>query len=317
MQIQTVSHEKPVRPILCSQVSISRTSSAKISDQVKYEAATSRYVRKSAKMLQNGKSFEEIEQYLKNSRKDIQALLHPSDPQKGLFGVDRTLDPDELFFNVAYTPFAAKKDVHPGGFARIKAVLSGEKSYGLQQTDAVDNFKTFAIIEKSPLDSSKTIELTQYVGTLNQNRRVETLMLDLELAKFAYKHETVVAYHTDTHRLAEAMEIVEYLFQRTLDQTLPEDLLLQRIGEFHWWFANAMPYTRGSSAIGKMFVGTLFEYHGITKLSLDDLHRFPKRQGIDIDVWAMTMGDSKAFSEKYADAIMGSYKIEIPESLDI
>lgn len=316
-QIKSSSQLGAASSYVCSKLNLQRMDSAKIKNQLRYEAAFSKTVQVSMDMLGEGKQFFEIEQYLKKSRKEIQYLLLPHDPKNSSFGLTRAASNGDMEHHVAYTPFAAKADVHPGGLARVKAALSGEKSFGFKRGDDISGFQNLLISQKSPLDPKKTIELTQYFVAMDSERKIESLLIEPKLINFISKYETVITYHTAASELPEVIEVIEYLFTRALDDSLPEEELLQRIGEFHWWFSNAMPYKRGSAAIGKMFVATLLNYHSVSKISLDDLHKFSENQGIDIDVWAMTMGDSKLYSKKYADAITGDYQIAIPDNISI
>ncbi|MBK1621666.1 hypothetical protein CKO42_25395 [Lamprobacter modestohalophilus] len=50
--------------------------------------------------------------------------------------------------------------------------------------------------------------------------------------------------------------------QEKTDETLAA--IIGMVAQIHWWFSHAMPYRRGSAAIGDMLSKTVLSYHGIT-----------------------------------------------------
>lgn len=77
--------------------------------------------------------------------------------------------------------------------------------------------------------------------------------------------------HTRIINLPIIWEHLENLLQKLISlekqQKHTQDKLINIIGliaQIHWWFSHAMPYRRGSAAIGDMLSKVLFEYHNIS-----------------------------------------------------
>lgn len=87
--------------------------------------------------------------------------------------------------------------------------------------------------------------------------------------------------HTRREELQKLMPYLQMLFDLLLQMQVgslnvgERTAIIRRIGEFHWWWAHACPYDRGSAAIGEVIVIALLAYHGITGVQLaSDAERF-------------------------------------------
>ncbi len=76
--------------------------------------------------------------------------------------------------------------------------------------------------------------------------------------------------HTRISNLDKLWTLIDLLVRKIRDAAnVPETeekrvALLGMVAQVHWWFSQAMPYRRGSAAIGDMLTKALLEFHGLT-----------------------------------------------------
>jgi hypothetical protein len=94
--------------------------------------------------------------------------------------------------------------------------------------------------------------------------------------------------HTRISELDRIWAFIDVLVQETLGAgNAPEAeetraTVLGMVAQVHWWFSQAMPYRRGSAAVGDMLTKALLQFHGITTPSW--------REGVAPDLEAFCSG---------------------------
>ncbi len=69
--------------------------------------------------------------------------------------------------------------------------------------------------------------------------------------------------HTYPENLGMALKQCEFFFKELMrfDSKNEKEFILESMAKFHWWFAQATPYFRGSAACGEMIISALHVYH--------------------------------------------------------
>lgn len=259
-------------------------------------------------------SFTDIDKIFAASRQNIAKYL---DPQNA-FDFGKTRNPDFALYpqreRKAYVTRFSEDGAYSGAVARLKLIFEGkiEGNYGLQDIGSLGDYQLFEISAKNPIDpDGEDFILTQYTGRINENGALVSMKTGPSEALPTDTLSYIDAIHTPNAALTQLHSILEALFERALKEDTAENIW-KNIGTFHWWYANAMPYKRGSASISKMHVAYLLQHHENTLgiFNINRLHHFPKVHSIDIDVLAMTLGDPDIFASHYKDAIMTDMALE-------
>jgi hypothetical protein len=195
------------------------------------------------------------------------------------------------------TPMTHKSGPYQRGFDRIAAQMEivdeaaeGAESYGLRAFaggPGVDT-KHYAFLKPDPTDSKNMLVLTRF-------------------ERISPTHVQMV--HTVPEYLEKVMDIVRAKYKIALESDKSVADIMKAIGEFHWWYAQATPFLRGSASIGEMHAASLLKYHKIKGLTLYNYLGFFKRHRIHLDVWALTTGDPLEFAQNYELALRFKYGI--------
>lgn len=196
------------------------------------------------------------------------------------------------------TPFSFESGPYHGGFRRIASQMnevdkSGGQAAGLTAIPEADGVATkfYAFIKADPTDSRGMLVLTSF-------ERVSPTF--------------VRVMHTTPDYLAKVMDIVREKYQIALAKGKSKQETIRAIGEFHWWFVHATPFIRGSASIGEMHAASLFKYHQLQGISLNNFLSFHTRQGLYLDVWALTTSEPREFARYYEAALKNQYSVIIP-----
>ena len=197
------------------------------------------------------------------------------------------------------TPMTHKSGPYQRGFERIAAQMElvdeaaeGANSHGLRalpEVPGVDT-KSYAFLKPEPTDSRNMLVLTRF-------------------ERISSTHVQMV--HTTPENLGKVMDIVRAKYKIALDSNKPATEIMKAIGEFHWWFAQATPFLRGSASIGEMHAASLLKFHKIKGLTLYNYLGFFKRHRIHLDVWALTTSDPLEFAQNYELALRFKYGIPV------
>lgn len=284
----------------CSRLSVQTTEELADPKQQEYERLFDRAVMLATQRLQKGASFYEVDEFLGMSRQAIQKKVHPKDGNIPLFGIQRAAERGEILS----TPFT-ERGIYQGGWERIAQVLAGKKSYGLKRGDYGDQL-VLDVHARSVVDPNKSYLLTQIMGY--PDRRPGQFMLP---GFRSIKGPFAAVLHSSPEFLDELMKELAHLYQIAL-RPASDEAVLDAIATFHWWYSHVTPKVRGSASIGKMHVAVLLKAHHLNAFTPEDLHRFYDRQGLDLDVWALTSGDSRAYRKAFVKALQSKRKMTLP-----
>ncbi len=95
--------------------------------------------------------------------------------------------------------------------------------------------------------------------------------------------------HTEPEYLEEINDHLSGIWDKVLYEKNSEDKIAL-IAQFHWWFSNAMPFERGSAAIGEVLTETLLKGTG---------HKWEKKKHLLIDIEALLEPCMEEFVRKY------------------
>lgn len=252
--------------------------------------------------------YEEIDRFFATNRHNIARFLDHKNAQ--FFGKTRNpmLMENPLKETMSYTTPFIEGSPYSGALDRLKIIFNGEieETYGLVEGGSFGKYRIYEITAKDPLDpKGDQFTLTSYAGYLDSNNILRNMNFARSTENPTDSISRLNAIHTSNTQLTELNVILEGLFKKALGAENVDDIW-KSMGQFHWWYANAMPYKRGSASIAKMHIAYLLNHHAKTigKVSIDRLHKFPKIHGIDIDVLAMTLGDPEVFANYYKKAIL-------------
>lgn len=101
-----------------------------------------------------------------------------------------------------------------------------------------------------------------------------------------------VFYHPFADKINFVLKHLDKIFTQIMNMSSPSiDELQESIAEFHWWFANIMPFQRGSESVAEMFVHIMLGQHG---------HKFKGwKEGISPDIQAFLESDLEVYAGKY------------------
>lgn len=251
------------------------------SPQEKYQLHFKNAVEYARRMIKSGKSFRDIDRTLAARRKSMKLLLDPDDPAASYFGKSRV---DHGISITSVTSSTLKDQRYRGIFARITWLMKENPDYlkiAPYEKKNIEDIQYRMKVE-NPLNENELLELTGY-------------------RMIANPPTYAMIFHTPSEKLRSLMPILDLLFGEARSAVTKKEAI-KKIGLFHWWYANLMPYFRGSSAIAKMHVNALIYFHSID-ISSNSLHNFKLVHGIDIDEWALTLGDPTAFQDLYETAL--------------
>lgn len=95
--------------------------------------------------------------------------------------------------------------------------------------------------------------------------------------------------HTEPEYLEEINDHLNTIWDKVLYEKNREDKI-SLIAQFHWWFSNAMPFERGSAAIGEVLTEALLKGTG---------HKWEKKKHLLIDIEALLEPCMEEFVRKY------------------
>ena len=252
--------------------------------------------------------FEELDRLFSTNRHSIARFLDPENAK--FFGKTRNpmLTDNPLKETMPYTTPFLEDSAYSGAVARLKIIFNDKikETYGLVESGSLGKYRMYEITAKNPLDTKgDQFTLTSYAGYLDSNNKLRNLNIKRYTEDTADSISGMHAIHTSNTQLTDLNAILEGLFKKALGAENVDEIW-KSMGQFHWWYANAMPYKRGSASIAKMHIAYLLNFHAKTigKVSIDRLHKFHKIHGIDIDVLAMTLGDPEVFANYYKKAIL-------------
>lgn len=241
------------------------------------------------------KGFDKVNSYFATIRYHIQKF-QKKPIQKGKledFGLKRLIE--------LSTPLSASGP-YAGAYLRISEKIDENRkipSSGPSFSRILDSNGTYtdfyAILAKNPFDSSETLVLSKFQ--------------DLRTSK-----GSIELFHTSPQYLDSAMDIVKKKHAQIIamkESSESRSHILEAIGEFHWWYAQATPFVRGSASIGKMHVSSLLRFHQINGIGIEDILRFQTNQGIDLDVWALSSIDPNLYASLFAQGLKARYKVPI------
>jgi hypothetical protein len=113
-------------------------------------------------------------------------------------------------------------------------------------------------------------------------RQIDPLRIDLT------KTDDTNWLHTRVALLPRAWTVIDQLVQEVMrlthDQRSENELraILGGVAQIHWWFSHAMPYRRGSAAIGDMLCKSILTFHQVSTPSW--------RMGLGPDLEALCQG---------------------------
>ncbi|MCX6990680.1 MAG: hypothetical protein NTX49_06440 [Chlamydiae bacterium] len=211
-------------------------------DQNEYERRFDQTVNSALGLIQDSKGFRECLDFIAYERNQ----MAPKD-ERGDFGVLRC-----EYEDIAYTPF--------GGYQKyLDLFLQGEKTGWekelIRSRDGV--VQVIYTMGITPDGSADPLTLTTI--QLDPNNLKDP---DLQGAR------TVGWNHTVPENIERGLAQAKLLFDSVVSFPHPIDenglkILMEKVGELHWWLAHTMPYHRGSAAIAKMMIGAILKYHGV------------------------------------------------------
>lgn len=270
-----------------------------------YEDDFADIVSQGLEQYRSGSSFREIDAFYSIKRGELQMKLKPEDPESRMFGIDRQSHRKEFIA----TPFISNSP-YESGLERVRqAAVNGVDDqvtkYGLIY-EQVGDMSAVRVSVKSPQDPNKRYNLSS-IGLFQEGK--DMIYLPPEFKNFDLPIALVA--HTGAEVLSEIYGELDFLYRKAM-QAINEKDVIKAMGQFAWWYSHAMPKKRGSASIAKMHLATIMEHKQITNLGPSDLHQFPLRQGIDIDVWAITNGNPDIFSDAFEAALRSSGKLPLP-----
>lgn len=276
------------------------------SDQVLFEVVFSGALKQTkARDWVSKDSFEKLNDYFGRVRREIQKYQKfPIQAGKlEHFGAKRFVGLETPF--VPFGPYA-------GGFNR----LSSEIDEVIKAGGRLDHGDAF--LEAIMLSSG---EMTRMYRLGIRNPLLDHPDSILELTSFIdlRQSDRIQVIHTAAEELESVLKVVKRKFSAVVamkSSDMQKVDVYKAIGEFHWWFTHATPFIRGSSAVGKMHVLSLLQFHGMGDVGLGDLLRFEKFQGLDLDVWALTHFDPISYGQLFEQAIKRQIKVHTPLALD-
>jgi len=214
--------------------------------QKKYLAWTDQASARVALMFQEGKSFEEVFQFVSKERQEIAYVCYHFPPDS--FGRKRNAP---LFTPVQgkYLPWLPKiLQATTEPYQRVR---------GFEDFDELDtsHLQTRTIYGKI---GNKDRPLTSFIVSskhLTDKPYAEVMYLD-EAGNDAPNYVRAVICHTPPQAYSLVMKKLNHLTQQLLKR---RDFQIQRAAEIHWFFAHLCPLDRGSAAVGEVIIKGLFK----------------------------------------------------------
>jgi hypothetical protein len=216
------------------------------------------------KMTSNEFNFSKVLDFLALRRRELAFHLQTSIRRKGMVDTD----------------YGERRDSH--------IFLCGDKTIEMYKekertlvTPLIPHYESYA--KRVPPEGMKII------GRFRHNGKEVNLT---EVTSPSHRHSPQHFIHTKKAPINDILNEVNMLVLEleSIDHSNIE-LFCEKIGEIHWWLANAAPWTRGSAAICDMFSKVLFKKYG---------YQLPRlKKGVMADCEALIEADITAYSQRY------------------
>jgi hypothetical protein len=208
-------------------------------DQARYQKQFMETVQEACKKIDK-EPFDEVLKYIANRRREMAKPSCEEAEERNWFGVRRR-NPNDHFHTKMVGPYEKYRDLF------LKSDKQGWK---------FDPESLLYQLEFVPEGKETPIRLTSIEMDVDRSSRYET-------------RPVTVWYHTPQENIADVLKEAERIFNKLPDpKTVAHtnaglEVVMEAVGELHWWLAQACPYERGSAAIAKMMACAVLRHYGI------------------------------------------------------